>query len=231
VTQPSNSGWITATPSGVSSAGTSSISFTAGQTVSGLVVVRLPADGRVDFSASFGAAHVVADVVGYFDQDRSTEAGRFVPIWPARTFDSRRTGDPLLPSNGIAITWLDQYRTPITWVGGVVANVTVVGPTSGGWLAAFSADEPTTPFTSNITFASGETVANQVMSGASQRAVGTVPAGSVAVFNPYGSTPLILDVFGLYTSDLAPLPAVLATEARALSASVGPLQSATTPLR
>lgn len=230
VTEPSGTGWITATPSDVNSVETSSINFTAGQTVSGLVVERLAAGGAIHLTSNSAAAHVVVDVVGFFDEDRSTEAGRFVPIRPTRTFDSRKAVGPLLPGRGIATTWLDHSDSPIPWVGAVVANVTVVRPTSGGWLTAFPADVPAVPFTSTVSFGPGETIANQVMAGASQQAMGSVAGGSLAIVNAFGSTPIVVDVFGFYTNGLAPPPPELAIQARNLSPLYSPMRSATTPL-
>ena len=47
-----------------------------------MVIVRVPADGIVNFYNQFGTTQVIADVMGYYDGDRSTEAGRFIPMSP-----------------------------------------------------------------------------------------------------------------------------------------------------
>ena len=56
-----------------------------------LVVVRVPANGIVDFYhyANFGGStFLLADVVGFFDGDKSTEAGRLFTGVPARVTDT-----------------------------------------------------------------------------------------------------------------------------------------------
>ena len=47
----------------------SNLNFVAGQTVPNLVVVRVPSSGFVDFYNKRGFTHVLADVVGYYDDD------------------------------------------------------------------------------------------------------------------------------------------------------------------
>jgi hypothetical protein len=67
----------------------SNLNFGAGLTVPNLVTMRVLASGVVDFYNYAGSVHLLADVVGYYDNDKSTEAGRFVPSTPVRVLDTR----------------------------------------------------------------------------------------------------------------------------------------------
>lgn len=132
----------------------------------------------------------------------------------------------------MVITWLDGSSQPIPWLGSVVTNVTATQPTSSGWITAFPADSATIPWVSSLNFIAGATVPNQVMVRASQQQAGPFAVGSVAFYNPYGYTHLIVDVFGLLTnwSAPAPTPAAVANGILAVTPSVEPLGSAS-PLR
>ena len=89
VTQPTGFGFLTVWPDDTARPVVSNLNFTPGLTVPNLVTVRVPANGIIDFYNSFGSTHVVVDVVGYYDGEKSTEAGRFVALDPMRIVDTR----------------------------------------------------------------------------------------------------------------------------------------------
>ena len=62
----------------------------AGQTVAGLSMVPLAADGSIDLYAS-GGTHLIVDLIGWFTGPGSAVSteGRFVPLPPERVYDSR----------------------------------------------------------------------------------------------------------------------------------------------
>ena len=73
-----------------------------------------------------------------------------------------------------------------------VLNVTAVDPTENGYLTVFP-EGTTQPVVSNLNFAPKEIVANLV----------TVPlsaAGGISIYNFAGSTDVVVDVEGYYTS-------------------------------
>jgi hypothetical protein len=65
VQSPSSSGYLRVTPGGTSSS-TAVQEFSAGQTISNLVAVKLAANGTIRLHLSAGSATVFADVAGYF---------------------------------------------------------------------------------------------------------------------------------------------------------------------
>jgi hypothetical protein len=121
----------------------------------------------------------------------TTEAseGGYVPVTPLRLL----TATPLGAAGSINLQ--------VTGLGGVpagaaaaVLNVTATDPTAAGFLTVYAEGDPL-PTVSNLNFAAGETVANLVT-------VGLSSSGMVTVYNYTGSTDVIADVEGYYTSTL-----------------------------
>ncbi len=65
VTQPAGAGFLTIFPSGAARPLASDLNYAAGETRANLVVVRLPANGKVGLFTS-NQPHVIFDVAGYF---------------------------------------------------------------------------------------------------------------------------------------------------------------------
>ena len=92
VTQPTSSGHVIVYPDDVARPTVSNLNFVPGLTAPNLVTVRVPASGVVDFynfSNAGGTIHLLADVVGYYDGDKATEAGRLITGVPGRIVDTR----------------------------------------------------------------------------------------------------------------------------------------------
>ena len=131
VTAPTASGHVTVYPDDVSRPTASNLNFVAGLTVPNLVEVRVPDDnGVVDFHvfANGGSAHLLTDVVGYYDGDKSTEAGRFITGTPIRIIGSREAS-PTPPPGCFPGDAALVLTNPNTIVGGMVLNTTVTAPT------------------------------------------------------------------------------------------------------
>ena len=120
----------------------------------------------------------------------------FVPLTPARLLDTR-TGE------GGNLAPLDQQvftELPVTGVGGVpktgvtavVMNITADSPSEAGFITAWPSGEAR-PLVSNLNFVAGQTVPN----------LATVKIGAngrVNLFNSTGSTSVVADVVGYYTT-------------------------------
>src|ERR1039458_5468853 len=125
--------------------------------------------------------------------------GSYVSVTPFRITDTRPNSGQ--PNAGKALTAADTLPVQVTGVGtapvpagasAAVLNVTAVNPTASGFLTVFPAGT-TMPTVSNLNFRPGVTVANLV----------TVPlssSGVVSIFNHAGSTNVVVDVDGYYTS-------------------------------
>ena len=201
VTEPTSAGFLTVWPSDVAWPLASNLNFVAGITVPNLVIVRVPANGVINFLNSAGSLHLIVDVVGWYDQDRTTEAGRFIPMEPWRGFDTRV--DPfgaLLPHEALQLWFNDRGVSWTAWLGSVVLNVTVTATTATGFLSVYPGNQAV-PLASSLNFVPGQTVPNLVM-------VAMSSEGDVDFYNSAGNTHVVVDCFGAFTNESAtPAPA------------------------
>jgi len=125
--------------------------------------------------------------------------GSYVSVTPFRISDTRPNSGQ--PNAGKTLTAAATLSVQVTGVGtapvpagasAAVLNVTAVNPTASGFLTVFPAGT-TMPTVSNLNFKPAVTVANLV----------TVPlssSGMVSIYNHAGSTNVVVDVDGYYTS-------------------------------
>jgi hypothetical protein len=204
VTQPTSSGFVTVYPDDVARPIASNLNFVPGLTVPNLVVVRVPANGVIDFynfSNAGGTIHLLADVVGFFDGDKSTEAGRLVTGLPARLVDTR-VSSPAPPPGCIGPGAILTLTFPNPQIDAVVLNVTVIQPTASGYVTVYpyrGDQNPSPPAASNVNYVPGQTVPNLAM-------VALGSGGRVGFYNYGGCTHLVIDAFAAFTSAQAPAP-------------------------
>jgi hypothetical protein len=195
VTAATAPGAVTAFPAGRSRPPVPSVLFPAGRTVPNLVVVPVGEGGRVSFHNAEGQAHVIADVVGWFDSaDTDSAPSRFSSLPPTRLLDTRNgTGGRTVrlgPGEAFALQVTGRGGVPAVGVAGAVLNVTVTQPTASGYLTA-SPTGQARPRASNLNFVPGQTVPNLV-------AVPVGPDGRVSLFNSHGTTHVVADVVGWF---------------------------------
>jgi uncharacterized protein (DUF1501 family) len=135
------------------------------------------------------------------------ETGAFVPITPARIYDTR-TGDggapvrPLGPGGRANVTVIGRGGVPTTEVTAVALNITLADVTATTYLTSFPTGEGM-PETSTVNADPGRNAPNM-----SVLAVGE--NGTVDIVNALGQANLIVDITGYYTkgsggSGLTPL--------------------------
>ncbi len=197
VVSPTSTGYATVYEAGQFAPLASNLNFRPGQVVANLAIAKVNADGAISIFLNSGQAHLVVDVVGVFNSDRSTGRGRYVPISPTRAIDSRINED------GVTELTLNQglsYYAGLTGrlksfpfeYGTVVMNTTVTNTDAGGgYLTVFPARSGVPP-TSNMNWLAGETRANLVISGMDED-------GFVQMFNSSPSVDYIFDVAGWFT--------------------------------
>lgn len=196
----------------------------ANRSVPNLAIVKVGQGGRVNVFNDQGATHAVVDVVGYF---RTTAANRLQTVTPFRALDTRYgTG-----GRATALGPNQSYDVTVRGVGGVpttadsvVVNVTVVGPTTPGFLTVWPALQ-TRPLASNLNFVAGQVVPNLVIA-----KVGT--NSKISVYNPFGYVHVVMDIVG-YLSTTAPGRYFPLTQTRLLdtrpdSGGSGPVNPAST---
>ncbi|MEU2335480.1 S53 family peptidase [Streptomyces sp. NPDC013172] len=181
-TQTVGGGYLEAYPEGATRPTASNVNWSAtGTTIPNLVVVPIGSDGNVSIYVH-GTSHVIADVSGSF----STSGSSFQTVTPLRLLDTRQT-TALGGGKTLALQVSGRDAIPSTGVKAVVLTVTVTGTTGSGYLSAW-ADGGSRPTASNLNWAQGSTIANQVI----------VPVGSDGKVDFYTSstTHVLADVAG-----------------------------------
>ncbi len=206
-------GFLTVYPTGSSIPNTSSINFTAGQSVPNLVQVGIGLNGQVSVYNFNGSTDVIVDVEGYFAPTTvASNAGGYVPISPVRVCDTRsvQPGGAVnqCDNNGSGNTQGPNSILNVNVAGSgpggtldsvpssaiaVVLNVTATNTTqAGGFLTVFPTSTQI-PNASNLNFGPNESVANRVV----------VPidptTGDISIYNFNGNTDILVDVNGYYT--------------------------------
>lgn len=152
--------FLTVYPGGTPRPGTSNLNGVPGRPVPNLVAMKVGADGSIEVYNSHGSVDCAIDVFGYFGT--ATGATSFTPLDPFRLFDSRN-------GSGVRAGKLstgERVRVQVSGAGSVptgatavVMNLTAVQANSAGYLRLTPGDrEPAE--TSNVNFASGQTIPN-----------------------------------------------------------------------
>ncbi len=197
VTNATGAGYLTVYPAGTPRPLVSNVNFSAGQTVPNLVTVPLSPGGAIDIFNSTGSTDVLVDVTGYYAA--GTGAG-LVPLQPSRICDTRSssTTNQCTGKSPGAGGNSETLPVQVTGQGGVasgatavVANLTVVGPSQGGYLTVYPAGT-SKPLASNVNFVAGATVPNRVI-------VPLSSTGAIDIFNSSGSSDVIVDVTGYFS--------------------------------
>jgi dienelactone hydrolase len=198
VTQPDGVGYITAYSGAVRPQTSNANTDEVGETAANLVVVPLttPGDARIYTSVP---THLVVDLLGWFVPAAGSTAGRYrpVPASTARLLDTR--SEPATPNffSPRVLQIAGRADVPGSGVRAVALNITVVSPTTAGWLQAFPTNGSTAPGASsnvNVT-RPGQTVANLAI----------VPLGTNGQISLTGNVTghVIVDVAGWFTDATA----------------------------
>ncbi|MFF1414456.1 hypothetical protein ACFVX6_32490 [Streptomyces sp. NPDC058289] len=208
VTNPWQSGHLTAYPAGQQAPATSNVNFAPEQTVANSVIVPVGADGKITVrNGSWMSTDVVIDVVGYYGAD---SPAAYVPAGvPYRVVDTRKDkwwggkkSGPV-PARSYLPVFLPQDQD-IHPVVGWVFNATVTNTTEVGFLSVAAdhnegsdyrdgtATTPQRPVSSALNWTAGATVPNLVQT--------TVGQGAGIDFWNQGwkSVDMIVDVQGKY---------------------------------
>jgi hypothetical protein len=148
-------GFLTAYPCGSPRPTTSNLNFGPGAVVANTVLS--PLGGGQLCLVSSSAVDVVVDVTGYLAPDAPLS---FVPVEPRRLLDTRQTTTPYtgrVAAGQVLQLPVQSLAGAPANAGAVVANVTVTGATTSGFLTAFPCGGAP-PATSTLNFdASGST--------------------------------------------------------------------------
>ncbi len=173
---------------------TTSLTWGPGQTVASLLTTAID-DGSVVFTnESSGTVDVVADLEGYYSMLGSSG---FTSLAPQRILDTRSaigvpTRTPVKAGGTVSLRVDGVGGVSGSHVTAVVLNVTATDPTAATYVSVYP-DGAARPTASNLNAARGQTIANEVIA-----PVGA--DGRVDLYNRAGSTHLIADVEGYYST-------------------------------
>lgn len=153
----------------------------------------LPAAVLMALGVSTGPAEAVAPVPAA--SAVAGPAGAYTPLKPARLLDTRKkigvtTTTPLGAGRSVDLQVSTRGGVPTGGTSSVVLNVTVVSPSSEGYVTIYPTGS-TRPTASSVNFNKGWTGANLVT-------VKLGSGGKVRVFNYAGNAHVVADVVGYY---------------------------------
>jgi hypothetical protein len=183
-------GFVTAWPAQQPRPGASNLNLQPAFNVSNLAFVKVGEGGAIDLYTNTGATHLIVDVVGWF---RPSAGDRFMPIGPARVFDSR-SGAPL-PQAATQFATVAGVSGIPAGASSVVLNATSTQASSaGGFLTVHAKGSALpNPLTSNVNYRPPYNTPNQVVS-----RIGDDE--SVALYNGWGTTHIVIDATGYFVS-------------------------------
>jgi hypothetical protein len=188
-TDATAAGFVTAFPAGIAVPDASVLNLPAAGTAANTVIVPLGAGGKISLFTSNGT-HLLVDLQGYITDTTAplSGAGRFVPIRPARSFDSRAGA----AVSSTTITLANGVSLPTTGVDAVSFNATAApGTVANGFLQLWPSTGTITGEFSNLNWTRpGQVVASG----------GIVRLGTTGALNARieGQGHLIIDVNGYF---------------------------------
>ncbi len=190
VVEPTQPTFVAVYPSDIGFPGISNLNSEVNDTVPNLVTSPIGIDGGVFVLNGAGTAHVLLDVVGYYAPTAAVPTGGGLhAMSPVRWADTR-AGAPLGAGEARTFSFAGVPGVVAGKLKAVALNVTSTGSTTGGYLTVYPAGAAR-PLASNLNFTAQQTVPNAVITGVDG-------AGNAVVYNPQGSTDVILDVVGWY---------------------------------
>jgi len=197
----SQTSWLTVTVNASGSAASGSIASYSWNFGDGSpAVAGLTAAHTYQGSGTYQVTLTVTDIHGASSSltrrisatTRPTAPGAVVPLSPARILDTRAglgAAGPVPSTGSISVQVTGRGGVPATGVSAVAVNVTVVDPSTGGYITVWPSGTPRQE-TSNLNFQPGQTVPNLVV----------VPVGADGKIKLYNGSPgtvqLIADVAG-----------------------------------
>lgn len=190
VTESTEPSFLSVFPGDVALPTISNLNYGGGATIANQVIVRLSAHGTFGVYNHAGRAHVVVDVVGYYDNVENGDRGRFISFEPFRAIDTRAES-PFDPPGDIWPGYTLFEGTADEESSAYVLNVTVTETRGEGYLTAFPFSPTSTrpPFASTLNYTAGQTVANHAIA---------MTGPYIGYYNYGGYVHLVVDVFGAF---------------------------------
>jgi uncharacterized protein (DUF1800 family) len=193
IVNPEGPGYLTAWPCGTARPNASNMNFEAGDVLANGVIAPVGAEGKVCVFAS-KLTDVIVDLVGWFPDQT------FSGLTPTRLIDTRSAGKgvKLAESDTLRLAFRDDRDSALPVIPqaakALALNVTVTGADAPGYLTVWPCGSARPP-SSNLNFAAGQTVANNV--------VAPMGTGDELCVYASASTHVIVDLSGWVNGDTA----------------------------
>jgi hypothetical protein len=216
---PSQSTYLSVYPTGaVGGNATSAVNVAPGTPTPNLVTVKTDAAGNISVYNRFGTVDVAVDLEGFYARDG---ADTYTALAPARIMDTRfgtgAAAGKVGPAGTVTLHVEGVAGLPSGGVDAVTLNVTAVNASTSTWVSVYPTGFISSAGPSNLNVPAVKAVANLVTSKVS-------PGGDVTFFNAFGSTHLVADIEGYYSSGsglgYTPVPPVRVLDTRT-SGSLG----------
>ncbi len=211
--QPTSQTFVTVWPSGTTKPLASNLNLFANQIRPNLVMAKLGADGNVQLFNSAGSINLVADVMGYFPTGSGYNA-----LAPSRILDTRDgTGNvpirPLAGNQSLQLKVTDVGGVPADGAAAVVLNVTGISA-ADSFVTVWPSGLGTRPEASNLNLRPGDIRPNLVV-------VKVGAGGMISIYNHAGSTEVVADVMGWFSTTSAGMGYTPLTPSRVLDTRFG----------
>lgn len=187
-TSETSNGDIIAYADGSTLPATSNLNYVEGTNVADYAIVPVGSDGKIDlYNGSAGTTNLIADVSGYYS---TSSPSSYVPVTPTRSLDTRTLPDGIVYADTAA---QDSVLTSsLNNATAYAVTATVTSTTGGGDLIIYPAGD-TLPTSSNLNWASGDTVAN---------AFNAIPSSTgIYLYNEStGTAEFLVDEYGYYSA-------------------------------
>jgi subtilisin family serine protease len=227
VTDPTSSGYVTASAAGAPIPATSNANFTAGKVSANLALVPIGAGGAIALTVRLpGTVSLVVDVQSWVAGGGvPTDPGAVVPVTPMRLWDTRQNG-VIGAGKDLNVQVAGTAGVPADATG-VFLNVTVTEPQGDGYLTVYPSGE-NPPATSNLNFTTNLTVPNMVL-------VKVGANGFISIRNADpGTAHIVVDLQGYIiagtptvTGAVVPISPVRVADTRLGLGAPGPVKAAT----
>jgi len=202
VTATTATSHLTTWPEGDTQPTASNLNWPAGDTRANLALLPVSADGEINSFNNDGTAHLIIDVVGWYD-GTSVDEPALRTTSPTRVIDTRdgtgTTATPVTDGETRNLDLTGSNGIPATGVTAVIVNLTVTATTASSHLTVWPDGQPK-PTASNLNWPAGDTRANLALLPVSVD-------GVVQTFNNDGATHLVIDVVGWFEAlDVPPPP-------------------------
>jgi hypothetical protein len=190
--------FLTVWPDGAARPDASNLNVADAAPIANLVIARVnPSTGRINIGNFNGSVNVLVDVVGWYDNGTINGGAVYRAVPPRRVVDTRNaigqgSRDPLGANASRSFTLRGGASgvPNAPSVVAVVANVTAVDPSVGGFFTTWASGAGQ-PNASTVNFIAGRNVPNLAV-------IGLSGAGQASVFNAFGTSHALIDVAGYF---------------------------------